>query len=152
MTNNTYFDEMTRVGTELARKREEHKELKQNIINTYGWDSEELKTWYAEEEQMKCAYSGGAWKAYWAWRYTNGNELIFDEFCWDDEVYDFIDTLRKAGIGTFVTIDTSTALMKNLHQFVAEGCEMLGLCTITKKEDCFEKQVLGIRFNVKGGK
>ena len=42
--------------------------------------------------------------------------------------------------------------MENLHWFAAEGCEMLGLCTITKKENRWgeetEEQIMGIRFKV----
>ena len=65
---------------------------------------------------------------------------------------EIIDTLRKAGIKTFVTTNQSTGLMEDLHSFAAEGCEMEGLCTITKKshrwgEDTEEK-TLGIRFTL----
>jgi hypothetical protein len=42
--------------------------------------------------------------------------------------------------------------MTNLHGFAAEGCEMLGLCTITKKDNRWgeetEEQIPGIRFKV----
>ena len=47
---NTYFDKLERIGREFTARQEAHKKLKQEIIDTYGWDSEELKAWYAQEE------------------------------------------------------------------------------------------------------
>ena len=152
MKNNTYFEELERIGAEWTKAHEEHKAKKQHIIGTYGWDSKELKVWYEEEENIKFPYSAGACKAYRAWKYTDGDEILFDDFVWEAEAHDFIDTLRKAGIETFVIVNTSTALMENLHWFAAEGCTMQGLCTITKKENRFgedrEEQIMGIRFTL----
>ena len=75
-----------------------------------------------------------------------------DDFTWDRERHDFIDTLRKAAIQTLVVTNQSTGLMEDLHGYAAEGCEMLGLCTITKKSDRWgeetEEQVMGIRFRL----
>ena len=63
-----------------------------------------------------------------------------------------IDTLRKAGIETLVVTNQSTGLMEDLHGYAAEGCTMLGLCTITKKSRRFgeetEEQIMGIRFKL----
>ena len=149
---NTYFDKLERIGREFTARQEAHKKLKQEIIDTYGWDSEELKAWYAQEEQMVFPYSQGACKAYRAWKYSATDEILFDDYVWEKEAHDFIDTFRKAGIGTFVVTNQSTALMENLHWFAAEGCEMLGLCTITRKENRWgeetEEQIMGIRFSV----
>ena len=52
MKNNTYFEELERIGSEWTKAHEAHKKLKEQIIEEKGWDSEELKAWYAEEEQM----------------------------------------------------------------------------------------------------
>jgi hypothetical protein len=75
-----------------------------------------------------------------------------DDFLWEKEVHDFIDTLRRAGIQTFVYTNQSTAVMENLHAFAAEGCTMDGLCTITRHEDRWgdeePTEVMGIRFSV----
>ena len=57
-----------------------------------------------------------------------------DDFLWDREVADFVDTLRKAGFGSFVYTNQSTAVMENLHQFAVQGCGMEGLCMITRRE------------------
>lgn len=151
MKNNAYFEELNRIARDFDMRHDAHKALKQEIIDTKGWDSDELKAWYAEEEQdFRYPISSGACKAFRAWRYSDGDEVIFEDSCWEREFHDFIDTLRKAGIKTFVTTNQSTGLMEDLHGFATEGCTMEGLCTITKKSNRWgeetEEQILGIRF------
>ena len=51
--NNTYFENLKRIGHEYEAARAERQARKQPIIDTYGWDSEELKAWYAEDEAAK---------------------------------------------------------------------------------------------------
>lgn len=142
MKTNTYFKELNRIARDFEERHEEHQELKKQIIDTKGWDSEELEAWYKEEENFQYPISAGACKAYRAWRYSDTDEVIMDDFTWERERHDFIDTLRKAGIQTLVVTCQSTGLMEDLHGYVAEGCTMLGLCTITKK------QIMGIRFQL----
>ncbi len=50
MKNNAYFDEMYRIGCEWTQRHEAHKARKEEIIEKYGWESDELKAWYAESE------------------------------------------------------------------------------------------------------
>ena len=90
MKNNTYFEELERIGSEWTKMHEAHKELKQQIIEEKGWDSEELKAWYAEEEQMQFLYSQGACKAYRAWKYSTTDEILFDDFVWEKDAHDFM--------------------------------------------------------------
>ena len=104
MKNNAYFDEMYRIGCEWSKQSEAHKARKEEIIEKYGWESDELKAWYAEEEQLKFPFSGGANKAFRAWRYTEGDEILFDDHCWDSEIHDFIDALRSAGFKTLLLV------------------------------------------------
>ena len=54
---------MYRIGCEWSKRNEAYKARKEEIIEKYGWDSDELKAWYAEGEQMKFPFSGGANKA-----------------------------------------------------------------------------------------
>ena len=77
----------------------------------------------------------GAMKAYRAWRYSQGDEVVMEDFCWTAERHDFIDTLRKAGLQSFVTVNNSTGLMEDIHGYIAEGCTLDGPCTIIKKDN-----------------
>ena len=153
--NNTYFQNLKRIGHDWEAARVERKARKQQIIDTLGWDSDELKAWYEEDKAAKFPFEQGACKAYRAWKSSisrQENEVEMDDFLWEKEVEDFIDTLRQAGIATFVYTNQSTAVMENLHQFAAAGCRMEGLCTITRRENRWGEEepyeVQGIRFSV----
>ena len=153
--NNKYFEEVRRIGHEYEAARVERQARKQPIIDTYGWDSEELKAWYAEDAAAKFPFESGVSKAYRAWAQSlsrKEDELEMDDFLWDWEVQDFVDALKAAGIKTFVYTNQSTAVMENLHQLAAAGCTMQGLCTITRTEDRWGKEepyeVMGIRFEI----
>ncbi len=154
-TQNTYFEEMKRIGHSWEADRAERKARKQQIIDTFGWDSDELKAWYEEDAVAKFPFEAGASKAYRAWATSisrQEDELEMDDFLWEKEVTEFIDTLRKAGITSFVYTNQSTAVMENLHQLAAAGCKMRGLCTITRHEtrwgDEELTEVMGIRFTL----
>ena len=153
--NNTYFLNLKRIGHEYEAARVERQSRKQQIIDTYGWDSAELKAWYAEDEAAKFPFSQGACKAYRAWASSlsrKEDELEMDDFLWEQDVADFINALREAGIATFVYTNQSTACMENLHQLAAAGCTMQGLCTITRHEtrwgDEAPTEVMGVRFSL----
>ena len=47
--NTTYFDEMTGNCAVWERAKKERAERKQQIAETYGYDSPEMATWYAED-------------------------------------------------------------------------------------------------------
>ena len=154
-TNNTYFENLYRIGCEYEAARAERQARKQQIIDTLGWDSDELKAWYEEDAAAKFPFESGVSKAYRAWAQSlsrKEDELEMDDFLWDKEVADFIEALRSAGIETFVYTNQSTAVMENLHAFVAQGCTMTGLCTITRQEtrwgDEEPTEVMGIRFSL----
>ena len=152
---NAYFEELKRIGHEYEEARVERQERKKQIIDTLGWDSEELKAWYAEDAAAKFPFESGVSKAYRAWKSSiqrKEDEVEMNDFLWEREVTDFIDALRQAGIKTFVYTNQSTAVMENLHQFAAAGCKMEGLCTITRQEDRWGEEepyeVMGIRFSL----
>ena len=152
---NTYFEEIRRIGHEWEAAREERRTRKQTIIDTFGWDSEELKAWYAEDASATFPISQGVSKAYIAWWTSierQEDELEMDDFFWEKDVQDFIGALKAAGLKTFVYTNQSTAVMENLHQFAAAGCTMQGLCTITRRENRWgdeePTEVIGIRFEI----
>ena len=65
--NNTYFENLKKIGHDWEAARAERQARKQPIIDTYGWDSEELKAWYAEDAAAKFPFESGVSKAYRAW-------------------------------------------------------------------------------------
>ena len=152
LKQNPFFREMTQTIGDWARKRREYERRREQIIAADGWDSDELKALQEEEEQMTFPITAGAGKAHRAWKSTEGDEVEMNDFLWEREVPDFIDTLRKADITTFVYTNQSTAVMENIHQFVAAGCTLEGPCTITKVTDRWgedaEETFLGLRFRV----
>ena len=101
--NNTYFENLYKIGCEWETAREERRARKQTIIDTYGWDSEELKAWYAEDAAATFPFEAGTSKAYRAWAQSisrQEDEVEMDDFLWEKEVQDFVDALRAAGIRT----------------------------------------------------
>ena len=120
---NAHFEELTRIGRDYEEKKRALEDRKKAIIDTYGWDSEELKAWYEEKGKMTYPVDSGSCKAYRAWSHTiekEGEELELDDFLWDREVADFVDCLKKAEITTFIYTNQSTAVMENLHAFAKE--------------------------------
>ena len=153
--NNTYFENLKRIGHDWEAARVERQARKQQIIDTLGWDSDELKAWYEEDAAAKFPFESGVSKAYRAWAQSlsrKEDELEMDDFLWDKEVADFIEALRSAGIETFVYTNQSTAVMENLHAFAAQGSTMTGLCTLTRQEtrwgNAEPTEVMGIRFSL----
>ena len=45
LTNNTYFENLKRIGHEYEAARVERQARKQQIINTLGWEGEDLPTY-----------------------------------------------------------------------------------------------------------
>ena len=147
---NAYFLNLKRLGHEYEEARAERRARKQQIIDTLGWESEELKAWYEEDAAAQFPLSQGACKAYRAWVSSlsrQEDELEMDDFLWEKEVHDFVEALRGAGIDTFVYTNQSTAVMENLHAFAAEGCAM-----ITRHENRWGNEepteIMGIRFSL----
>lgn len=95
----------------------------------------------------------GTYKALWAYRHSLSmklDELELTEFLWKNEVKDFVVALRKAGIKSFIVTDHRTGLMEMMHRLSENGCNLLGLGTITRPETHFsdEEEVYGVRFSL----
>ena len=122
-------------------------------MKTNEFFNEMKRTARAWDKTSDFPYTSGAMKALYAWAFSidNGeNELEMNEFTWSRENHDFIETLRKAGIKTFVVTNSGTSLLENLHAYAAEGCTMTGLCTVTRHDRWSDEttEVQGIRFKV----
>lgn len=154
MKNNAYFKRIYEVCHEYSEIKRAHEDKKDEIRDTYGWDSPELNAWYARMNEIEKSfpYTSGTMKAYWAFRNCETEELEVSDFCWDKEIEDFIKALRDAGIETFVVTNQSTALMENIHGFIKAGCTMEGACTLEKLSrrwgDEKPEYLMGIRFKV----
>lgn len=76
-------------------------------------------------------FSNGANKAYWTWCYSDcQGEVVMTDFLLERDVHDFINTMRAAGVKSFIFANSSTAVMNNLHEFVKEGCKIGKLVSI----------------------
>lgn len=95
-------------------------------------------------------FSDGSNKAFRAWTFRNRDCEDFEitSSVWEREIHDFIGTLREAGVKSFIFTDQSTALMYNIHGFVAEGCKMVGLATVEHKDFIINTTIQGIRFSL----
>lgn len=95
---------------------------------------------YFENLRVQDNLTGGQIKAYWSYRYSSTEELMLDVHLWDNEVSDFVNTLREAGVKSFVYANTSTAVMDNFHAFIENGCKFVEACVI--------EDAKGLRFEV----
>ena len=153
--NTTYFDEMTANCTAWQNAKKERDERREQIFQTYGWNSPEMEAWKAEDQAAVRPYSDGAMKAYWVFKLNLDNdngEFEMSDSLWDRERQDFVETLRKLGVKEFTVTTQSTGLMTDIYGYTELGCTMVGLHTITKKcprwlgED--HETVKGILFKV----
>ena len=131
--------------------RKEVIEKSMKIMKEQGLDYETIyKVKDQMEKENKLQFSNGEVKAFRAWQNTIRNnrdaEVIeMSEFLWDEEVAGFICALRTAGVDRFYFTNTSTAVMENLHGFVAAGCKIGKTVTLEKDELFREPQFdLGI--------
>ena len=134
--NTTYFDEMTANCAAYERAKKEYTECKQQIAETYGWDSLEMYAWNeAGNTKPTYPYSNGAMMAYNVFKNRSDNledECEMDETIWNEEFSDFVTTLRKLGVTEFTITKDISGMIGTLYQFTDEGCTVAGLHTIVK--------------------
>lgn len=150
LKTNVYFRSLISLAEKYEAEKKAHQDKKQAIINAYGYTSNEYDEWNKEYYRIReeRPFSTGTQRALSAWRYSEGEEVEVTDTVWDSEAHDFINAFREAIIPTFVITAKSTNLMENIHLFIAEGCEMVGACTIEKDGLFGKEQVMGIRFKV----
>lgn len=97
---------------------------------------------YFENLRTKQNPTIGEIKAYRVYK----NDFILEDFLWEKEVKDFVNTLREGGVKYFVYTSTSTALMSNFHSFIENGCKFIETCNV--ESSIFEESKKGLRFEI----
>ena len=150
---NKHFEELCKIEAAYVTIKRGLEQKKEEIIKTHGWESQEMKDLQEKISRNTYPISAGARKAYKAYKQSlekNTEELEMSDFLWDNEVEDFLDTLKKAEINSFVYTNQSTAVMENMHAFEEQGCKIQGLCKITRKVNKYGiediETILGVRF------
>lgn len=147
MKANEYMNELTKRLNDYERKYRKWEDSKEEARKQ---GHEALMDWYDNgPEKPEYPITGGQSKAWRMWYWNEREEMNFDDFVWESEAKDFIDTLRKAGVKTFTMTNSSTALMENIHWFAENGCNMVGLCEVEPSDPWERKHSgpqKGIRF------
>lgn len=152
---NAYFAIIEKERRAYENRKVEHQLKKVKIADTYGWESLEMKAWYEEEDAMECPIKDGENMAYMAYKKSqiqNSSEFELEDCVWEQDLEDFLEALRKAGIPEFAYTNQGPAAVLNIHAFVEAGCTFEGLCKVTRMKDrCGkekETECPGIRFQV----
>jgi hypothetical protein len=96
-----------------------------SFINNYF---EGQISYYAENQNAPC--SSGRGRAHRAYYETNDYELetyTVKEMPFENDMTEFINTIKEAGIKEFNLCDQSTGLMESLHHLLAAGWQVSGV-------------------------
>lgn len=150
-----YFEDMNAIANKYWNSRNEFEATKDKIYEEYGYDSNEMKQYYVKAKEIASnnPYTSGEYKA--LQMYNESINHGYDElilYCsigglWYNEIEDFINCLKTAGVKSFVYIDNSTALMDNIHGFSENGFVFDSLYTREEKQFLNHVETYrGIRF------
>ena len=107
------------------------------------------RTYFEEIIKAEQKLSHGAMYAVWAYQNTRDkglNDFYVSELPWENgTAEDFVKTLREAKIEEFITTDSSTALLRTLHELDKYGCKVAGLTTINIKVWRENEELKGIK-------
>lgn len=168
--NNTHFEEIKKLDADYARAKSALLKEKEQIAEKYGWQSIQMEELKKKESRLTYPISMGmakAARAYWDSIEKNekltettvgmhdapvSQELEMRDFLWHEEVGDFLDTLKKAEIKSFIYTNSSTAAMENMHAFEAHGWKMIGLAKIKRMVQKFGSEeietTIGVYFAI----
>lgn len=99
------------------------------------------------EEFTRGAYR--ACEAYMGSKNKGSDILEVRETIWDDEVYDFVGTLRKAGIDEFAITQRSTNNIDLAVALERVGCVLKGTTAVIRRND-HNEIVNGLKFRIIG--
>lgn len=147
MKDNKVMNELTKKLNEYDREHNAYEDSKEEARKR-GYEA--LMEWFENgPEKPEYPLTGGQAKAWGMWYWNEREEMNFDDFVWENEAEDFIDTLRAAGVKTFTVTNHSTSLMENMHWFEQNGCKLLGLCEVEETDEWNRKHYgnkMGVRF------
>ena len=129
MNKNEYF---TLMGELLAYANGMHtmaEKIRKQARKAYPENEDFQELVYAMEKEIKVPYSNGEIKAFRTWRDNTEkgeDRFVLDDFLFEIEIAGFVYALREAGVERFYTTNHSTALMDNIHGFLAAGCTLVG--------------------------
>lgn len=151
MKLNDYFQNMENCLADYYDRVNKADKARSDAVAKYGYGKETDKYFERLEKiRGERPYSNGQVQAYHVVDRCKGEELVVSDFVWEDDIHDFIQTLREGGIKDFVLTTQSTALMADIHGFVDEGCSIDGTCKIVREGYYGEEVVLGLRFKMGG--
>lgn len=150
---NQYFNHMKNSSVRACAQRSMLNEQRRKVIEQKGYDAPELALIDDMMNSIEDNFSAGEWKAMHAWQNTvrKNNEaevLVMDNFLWEEEIAGFVYALRMAEQKHFYFTNTSTAVMENIHGFIAAGCKMVGTVSWEEKDYFHTERVLGIEFEL----
>lgn len=134
---NTFFEEMRKVGYTYQEAKDKRLETRTELIKADKWD--EVRAFDEKEKaEHPFPFTKGSMKALQAYRNSKDrgcDSFEVDDLPWPDDTKDFVETLKNAGIKTFVVTDESTGLMDGIYDLTACGCRMGALKTVTRADD-----------------
>lgn len=81
----------------------------------------------------KFPYNRAQMAAYQDWINFNANSSNYyecDDLPWDDEISDYVETIKDAGIYEFAVTDHSSNLMNGLHSFSKFNYKIISTCDV----------------------
>ena len=114
--------------------------------------NEYMESWWENRNNMGDEYRRGAYRACEAYKNSMEHDstiLEVRETIWDDEVYDFVGTLRKAGIDEFAITQRSTNNIDLAVALERVGCVLKGTTAVIRRND-HNEIVNGLKFRLIG--
>ena len=98
----------------------------------------------AHEAEFQDPYSNGEWDAYSAVKHSESSKyVLLDNSCWDGGHADFVKTLIRFGIDSFVIVYDGIGVFTDIYEFLSVGCTLVKAITVIKEArfTCSENDV-----------
>ena len=118
-------------------------------VKEYGYDSVEYTEWIKNNHMPENPFTRGQHlciDAYGTAVACHRDIIIFNDFFWyENDVVDFVSTLREAGIDKFILTYNGSHLMEQIHYYSNAGCS-IEKC-VKDESECFSFLGLEIIIN-----